>query len=616
MNKNNSGGGDETRLFTPPNLEKTKSEPPSGSGTPRPSGSASPRPSGSASQHTAGQGQTRPTGSASQHPSKPAQLRPTGSASQRPSRPAQLRPPGSVSQHPEGQRQTRPPGSTSQRPSGAASQHPAGQIRPMRSSEQELDRTRRLNNPADENNRTRIMQTVQPTAKNGQPKSPDNAGRTKTIYNKDDTQNTSVMNKVGTGYIRTPADQGSQTRLINAVVPVNGGNPRKSPAAPVHYRGNKPGSPARRPSKRDYNNDGGEAVTGALTSVMKAIIYIVFVLVVSGFLSYFGISVCNDVFAFVKSDDETEIIIPEFATLNDIAEILKENDIISFPSVFKLYAKLRRDSGEYLAGQYTVTPSMNYDMLLSDFKPQVKPRAEVSITIPEGYSVDQIIELFISNGMGTKEEFKNVIENGDFSEYNINWFVAEIDANKSPDRKYRLEGYLFPDTYYFYSDSDEYTIIYKLLKNFYTKFDESYKARCQELGYTVDEIITLASMVQAEAKFASEYTLVSSVFHNRLNNPSGPTQGRLESDPTVQYMLPEHKSILTQAETAIESPYNTYIHKGLPPGPICNPGLNAIQYALYPAETDYLFFVANSSGYHLFAATYDEHIMNKIAPGN
>ncbi len=608
MNKNNSGGGDETRLFTPPNLEKTKSETPSRSGTPRPTGSASPRPSGAASQHPSGQRQTRPPGSASQHPAGQGQTRPTGPAQLRPPRPASQQPTRSASQHPSGQRQTRPPGS--------ASQHPAGQIRSMRSSEQVSDRTGRLNNPADENNRTRIIQTVHPNTQNGLPKSSDNAGRTKTIYNKDDTQNTSVMNKVGTGYVRRPADQGSQTRLMNAVVPVNSGNTQKSPAAPVQYRGNKQGSPVRRPSKRDYNNDGGEAVTGALTSVMKAIIYIVFVLVVSGFLSYFGISVCNDVFAFVKSDDETEIIIPEFATLNDIAEILKENDIISFPSVFKLYAKLRRDSGEYLAGQYTVTPSMNYDMLLSDFKPQVKPRAEVSMTIPEGYSIDQIIELFVSKGMGTRKGFEDVIDYGDFSQYNLNWFIAEIDASKSPDRKYRLEGYLFPDTYYFYSDSDEYTIIYKMLRNFYTKFDESYKTRCQELGYTVDEIITLASMVQAEAKFASEYSSVSSVFHNRLNDksPNSPTQRRLESDPTVQYLLPEHKSILTQADTAIESPYNTYIHKGLPPGPICNPGLNAIQYALYPAETDYLFFVAKSNGYHKFAVTYDEHIMNKIAP--
>lgn len=594
MNKNNSGSGDETRLFTPPNLEKTKNEPPAGSAPQRQTRSASPRPAGSVSQ------------------------RPPGSASQRPSGSASRRPAGSASRRPAGQGQTRPTGPAHLRPSGPVSQHTAGQTRSMQSSVQGPDRIRRPNNPADDNNQTRIIQTVQPDAQNGLSKNPDNAGRTKTIYNKDEmSQNTSVMNKVGTGSIRTPVNQSSQTRLINAVVPVNGENTRRSPAAPVHYRGKKPGNPKRRPSKRDYNNDGGEAVTGALTSVMKAIIYIVFVLVVSGFLSYFGISVCNDVFAFVKSDDETEIIIPEFATLNDLADILSKNDIISYPSIFKLYAKLRRDSGEYIAGQYTVTPSMNYDMLLSDFKPQVKSRAEVSVTIPEGYTIDQIIELFLSNGMGTKEGFIDVIENGDFSKFPFNWFISEIEANKSPDRKYRLEGYLFPDTYFFYSDSDEETIIYKLLMNFYDKFDLGYKDRCAELGYTVDQLITLASMVQAEAKFASEYSSVSSVFHNRLNDkdPNSPTQGRLQSDPTVQYLLAEHKSILTQADTAKESPYNTYIHKGLPPGPICNPGLNAIQYALYPAETDYLYFVAKTDGYHLFAATYDEHIMNKIEAG-
>jgi UPF0755 protein len=212
--------------------------------------------------------------------------------------------------------------------------------------------------------------------------------------------------------------------------------------------------------------------------------------------------------------------------------------------------------------------------------------------------------------MGTREGFIDVIQNGDFSEYSFNWFIAEIDKNKSPDRKYRLEGYLFPDTYYFYSDSDEYTILYKLLTNFNDKFEESYKQRCDELGYTVDQVITLASMVQAEAKYASEYPIVSSVFHNRLNDPNGPTVGFLQSDPTIQYNLKEHKTVLEQSDTEIDDPYNTYIHKGLPPGPICNPGVDAIANALYPAETDYLYFVARTNGMHLFAATIDEHNNN------
>lgn len=489
--------------------------------------------------------------------------------------------------------------------SAGGGQNPAGQSHRRSPAQNSTKPTGQIKRQSEVLERTKSMQTVQ----GGEPDNRNNTGNMKTIYKKEiPAQKTTVINKVNPN-TRTTA---GQTRIMNAVVPVNRQDARRNVSAAPYRKENHKSAMLRKPPKKSYNEEGGEVVTGALTSVMKAVIYIVFVLVVSGFLSYFGISICNDVFAFIKSDDEKEIIIPEYATLGDIADILKENDIISYPSVFKLYAKLRRDSGEYLSGVYTVSPAMNYDMLLSDFKPKPKPREEVSITIPEGFSVDQIIEIFVKKDMGTRERFIDVIENGDFSEYNLNWFIDEIEKNKSPDRKYRLEGYLFPDTYYFYTDSSEYTIIYKLLRNFYNKFDESYKDRCAELNYTVDQIITLASMIQAEAKYASEYTLISSVFHNRLNDPNGPTQGRLESDPTVQYFLDEHKSILTQAETNIKHPYNTYIHKGLPPGPICNPSLNAIQYALYPSDTDYLFFVAKRDGYHRFAVTYDEHIMNKL----
>lgn len=553
MNNNNSGGSDETRSFKPLNLDSTNKEVPAGQEHTR----------------TAGQGKTRPAGQG------------------------------------QGQGQTRPAGQNRTRPAGQ------GQVR------------RRPAHPDEENSGTRVMQAVPPAHSAYNPQHSRRPGaddHIKTIYRKDALPR--AAGRPGSAQVSD-----SQTRVMKAVTPDqsgtvrNGENVRQAThpiTAVVHRppgRGKAVGMrPAPKKGRRDDDGGGGgEAVSGALTSVMKAIIYIVFVLVISGFLSYFGITMCNDVFAFVKPDDETEITVPEYATINDISRILGSNDIIRYPSVFKLYAKLRHDSGEFIAGDYTVTPSMNYDLLLSKFKAQVKVRETVSITIPEGYTIDQIVDILVSKGLGTREGFIDVIQNGDFSKYSFNWFITEIEKNKSPDRKYRLEGYLFPDTYYFYSDSDEYTIIYKLLKNFNDKFDESYKKRCEELGYTVDQIITLSSMVQAEAKYASEYAKVSSVFHNRLNNPNGPTVGLLQSDPTIQYILTEHKAVLDKTDMEKDSPYNTYIYKGLPPGPIGNPSINAIQYALYPAETDYLYFVANSEGYHLFAATLEEHNNNRIA---
>lgn len=343
----------------------------------------------------------------------------------------------------------------------------------------------------------------------------------------------------------------------------------------------------------------------ALSSLLKAIIYIVFILTVSGFLSYFIISVGNDLFAFVKSDEEITVNIPEYATIDNIADILTQKGIIKYPYIFKIYAMLRKDNGAYVEGEYIVKPSMSYDQLRETLKGPVEERKQISITIPEGYTVDEIIDLFVNQyGMGTREGFVNAIENAEF-DY---WFLDELKPKKG--RKYRLEGYLYPDTYYFFTDWDEESILKKFLNNFNSKFDKSYKERCEELGMSVDELITLASMVEAEGKFTYEFGAISAVFHNRMNHPSV-TGGKLESDATIQYVLPERHEDLTAEDLALDSPYNTYMYAGLPPGPITNPTINAIYSAMYPDDVNYYYFVARPNGQNLFATTYQEHLANK-----
>jgi len=356
---------------------------------------------------------------------------------------------------------------------------------------------------------------------------------------------------------------------------------------------------------------------GMLSSVMKAIIYIVFVLVCSGFLSYYAIMVGNDVFALVKSSEEITLTVPEYATINDIAKLLDDNDVIKYPSMFKLYARLRKKSNvEFVAGTYTVTPSQGYDDLIRTFRNIVgSDRETVRITFKEGATIDEMIEIFVENGISTREALIDAIQNADFSDY---WFVKELTDNGYPEaRKYRLEGYLFPDTYDFYTDSTARAAIAKLLDNFSLKFDEQYKESCDAIGMSVDDVVTLASMIQSEAKYVQEYTTISSVFHNRLSNPSYETQGYLSSDATIQYALDERKSVLSGDDTKIDNPYNTYKYKGLPPGAICNPSLNALNAALYPEETNYFYFVAASDGTNLFATTYNEHLTNiNTARGN
>lgn len=360
---------------------------------------------------------------------------------------------------------------------------------------------------------------------------------------------------------------------------------------------------------RDYTAD-TDVRSSVMSSAMKAIIYIVFLLVAVSFLSYYAISWGNDIFAFVKPDDDIAVTIPEYSTVEDIAEILGDRQVIRYPALFKLYSHIRhKDEYDFVPGEYVVQPSQNYDQLIDTFRNIVTfQREEVTLTFPEGMTVEDMIKICVDAGVGSRQGFIDTIQNGDFSDY---WFLKTLEENgMNPNRRYRLEGYLYPDTYNFYKDSSEYTVICKFLDNFEIKVDERYNEAAKSIGRSLDEVLILASMIESEAKFVPEYTTISSVFHNRLDHPDYETQGYLQSDATIQYILPEHKSTLTHEDTLIDDPYNTYMYKGLPPGPICNPTLNAIDAALYPAWTNYYYFIAEKSGYSLFAVTAAEHEKN------
>ncbi|MBQ8276800.1 MAG: endolytic transglycosylase MltG [Clostridia bacterium] len=356
-----------------------------------------------------------------------------------------------------------------------------------------------------------------------------------------------------------------------------------------------------------------------LLSIVKAITYIVFVIVLAGFLSYYIIRVANDMFAFVKSDEMVEVEIPEYATIDDVSQILAENGIITYPDVFKIYAKLNKDNGEFVAGSYTINAMMNYDELLMAFKEKFV-RGTIRLTIPEGYTVDEIIDLFIENGVGMVEREEDVFETATREDYvaavsNLELyaeyfeFIRALIGNMSEDRFYPLEGYLFPDTYEFYTDSKPSQIIYKLLNRFNNVFKSEFYDRADELGYTVDEIVTLASMVEKETRLYHEFESVSSVFHNRLRDPAN--YAFLESDATIMYAIHhdtgERKEDMTHEDVSYVSPYNTYTNRGLPPGPIANPSYQALTCALYPEDTEYYYFVSRKNGETIFSRTLTEH---------
>lgn len=399
---------------------------------------------------------------------------------------------------------------------------------------------------------------------------------------------------------------------------------KKSTGYPTHK---KIASKKRLPRPDSNSGSGGlddRTSSTAVTSLLKAVIYIMSILVISGFLSYFAITAGNDIFAFVKEDVEVSVTISEGTDVKALGQLLANEGVIKYPKVFDLYAKLRKkDSITLYAGEYTVSPMMNYDSLIATFaKSTAVERTTVVVTIPEGYTVDQIIDTLVNKyGLSSEKELKDAIENYDF-DY---WFVKRLDTDKPRNgRKYRLEGYLYPDTYYYYSDSSAAAIIYKMLDNFDDKVKDIFRGDktvpgndyiekvdylCDKFGMTFDDIVIVASMVQMEGKYTTEYGTISSVFHNRLENPSV-TNGKLESDATLQYLLDKRTENLTEEHKKIDSPYNTYLYDGLPPGAISNSAQTALIYALYPDNTKYYFFVAGKDGYSLFAKTYKEHLKN------
>lgn len=349
-----------------------------------------------------------------------------------------------------------------------------------------------------------------------------------------------------------------------------------------------------------------DSATSAVMSLVKAVIYIVAIIAVSVGLAVFVINTGNDVFKFVVEEKIVTVEIPEYATIEDVADALYDAGAIKYKWAFNLWSEVKDSGAEFIPGTYEVSTSLNYDYLRATFKENTNKYTEVRITIPEGYTVDEIIELFVENGIGTREGFVDAIQNYDFDYPFLDGLAV------SEDRIYRLEGYLFPDTYYFYKESSEATILKKMLDNFNAKFVAEYYARCNDLGLTVDEAIILASMVEKETRYADELGNVSSVFHNRLKYSA--TFPYLNSDATIMYAMQHdlggRPDGMTGDDTEYETPYNTYTHKGLPPGPIANPGLNSIKYALYPNETKYFYFVSDDSGRTLFATTEPEHLAN------
>ena len=336
------------------------------------------------------------------------------------------------------------------------------------------------------------------------------------------------------------------------------------------------------------------------------------VLAISLFLSFLGISCINDVLAITRSDDSVVVTIPNDCTADDIIDILAENKLIHQKWFCKFFFNLKNkvfndDPNEmvFLSGVYYVKKNLGFEAYLMEFQEVQETEKTVNVFFQEGWTTYQMFEKLENFEICKKEELIAALKGAD---YDFD-FIKNIPD--SSNRVFKLEGYLFPDTYEFYEKCDANTIIRKMLANFESKWNNEYAKRAEELGLSMDEVMTIASIIQREAGSKDQMPLVSSVIHNRLNHSiSYPTLG---CDATAnyieKYVKPNVTSVQAQAYLAY---YDTSSIKGLPEGPICNPGIDAIEAALYPEETNYYYFCHDNSGQIYLATTNAEHDRNLL----
>ncbi len=331
--------------------------------------------------------------------------------------------------------------------------------------------------------------------------------------------------------------------------------------------------------------------------------------------------IAADVLAFGKKDQVVTITIDDDDTLDDITNKLKDAGLIRYPGVFKLYADLTDvvEENAISPGTYDLNTMYDYNALVDSMHAYSPAREVVEVMIPEGYSCAQIFALLEEKGVCTAAELEAYAATGELDEY---WFLEGAERGD----KYCLEGYLFPDTYKFYTNDDPERVLEKFLDDFDYRFTDLMKERITELnnhlteimagnGYseeqiqekliTIRDVVIIASLIEKESADESESYKISSVIYNRLYDWSYPPF--LNIDAALVYVL-NGKDVLTEEDKQLDSPYNTYLYQGLVPGPIANPGLNSLNAALVPEDTDYYYYALDPDiNKHHFSSTQSEH---------
>ena len=348
--------------------------------------------------------------------------------------------------------------------------------------------------------------------------------------------------------------------------------------------------------KNGQNSEGRKKVKRYIEKLLcfLAVVYVI------GMFGVTGWKLVGDVFSIGEEDKTVAMEVTEEDTVKTVTDKLEKAGLIRYKWLFGAFADFYKADEKIDVGVYDLNTNMNYRELVTGMHDFLSDSMEVvTVTIPEGLTVERTIALLAENGVNTEDSLLTAAKTADFD--------YEYIDNESEDIT-RLEGFLFPDTYEFYKNDEPENILGKMISNFDLKLDKNLLAQATARGYSVRELVTIASLIEEETD-GTDHKTIASVIYNRLEGPGdkGGTNGLLQIDASLLYIQPEHSEVITQAMLETDSPYNLYKNAGLPPTPIANPGLQALEAALSPETTEYYYYALGADGKHHFFATYEEH---------
>ena len=346
----------------------------------------------------------------------------------------------------------------------------------------------------------------------------------------------------------------------------------------------------------------GEGLLG-IPNILATVVWLGLILAIGVTLGRMLWVCAADVLAFGREDRVVTLTIYESDTMEDIVDKLYDNGLIRYKGLFNLYASISDAEEEIRPGIYDLNTRYDYHALVNFMSP-TSTREVVEVMIPEGYTCRQIFALLEENKVCTAVDLAAYAATGELDDY---WFLQDVERGDM----YCLEGFLFPDTYEFYKNDSPRNILQKMLNNFDYRFSEEMQARIDVLNdkvtggtFTIREVVIVASLIEKETAGAKESPTIASVIYNRLFD-WGTTPAYLNIDASIIYAQGGESDVI---DTKLDSPYNTYTNIGLPPTPIANPGLDSLRAALYPADTNYYYYVLNPATWsHQFSTTLAEH---------